>query len=207
MEAKARWVVGFCEKTLSGFFNIFGGGGCQPGWLELTERRLPLVGGTTLCQPAKRKEERKGRWHDDRDLSALLHRSPSLLWLCCRFLDGGRRVWFGSAWRTLAVVVHALVATCYLSQEQGTERSHLGLDLRLGMPGTGVHISQLISLISSPLALEHLLKFEALNRHLSLPLWYRQTRDLGKARVGGASGNHCWSWNLWKVPIPFYQDH
>jgi len=104
-------------------------------------------------------------------------RQASLLWLCCRFLDGGRRVWFGSAWRTLAVVVHALVATCDLSQEQGTERSHLGLDLRLGMP----------------LALEHLLKFEALNRHLSLPLWYRQTRDLGKARVGGASGNHCWS--------------
>lgn len=67
----------------------------------------------------------------------MLHRSPSLLWLCCRFLDGGGRVWFGSSWRTLAVVVCALVAGD-LSQEEGSERSHLGLDLRLRVPATAI---------------------------------------------------------------------
>ena len=135
-----------CRLRLGGFVGSF-----EHFWARRPPARLAAAhwaeaatGGSTCChQPAMRKEERKGRWHGDGGLSALLHRSPSLLYRLIRFLDKGGRVWFRSSWRAFAVVVHTLAA-CDLPQEQGTERSHLGLNLRLGVPGVGIYNSQLV---------------------------------------------------------------
>ena len=163
-------ILGYAICRLNwGFFNIFGRGSRQPGWLDLTGWRLAWW---HQVVPAGGE---KGGKEDDVRMICLFCSTTHL------FSFGFVVSWTGVESGPGELLPLLFTLWLLVIWRSSRARKEATLDSISDCECLGQDCQLKISACSpSPLAFQHLLKFKAFYGHLPLPLWNSQARDLGE---------------------------